>query len=122
METIVSVESAVSGRSCCGQGNYKKCLMCLSEGFVQNFLRGIALKAFFVFVATRNPVKVLNNMLKNAPKFACAFGLMSVLYRCVMCLLERIKDKVPVSKKVFRLMTLFFAGAIASLPINFMDP
>lgn len=77
----------------------------------------MALKTFFVAIATRNLTKVFRNLL-NFPKFGLAFGLMSALFHVALCISERLKDKVGLSPKTFKTVAIVVAGFMSSLPIN----
>lgn len=59
-------------------------------------------------------------MKKAAPKFGFVLGLMSALFHASMCLLERIKHKIPLNKRTIKFFMLFISGAISSLPMSLM--
>lgn len=46
---------------------------------------------------------------------------MSSCYHISMCLIERIKDKVPIKRKLLRAIILFISGCVSSIPLNWLD-
>jgi len=80
----------------------------------------VALKTFFVAIATRSLVKVGKNLM-NFPKFGLAFGMMSALFNLTLCIAERFKDKVALKPKTFKTVAFLIAGFISSLPINLVS-